>query len=70
MSTEETTDRGVKMEVMPDGPIRVSGEITLVDNEGAVIFEGDKTALCRCGLSSKKPFCDGTHRKEGWKADA
>ena len=70
MTTESTDNTGVRMEVMPDGPLRVSGQVQIVDNEGKVVFEGDKTAICRCGLSANKPFCDGTHRKEGWSENA
>lgn len=66
MSTDDTATSDVKMEVMPDGPLRVSGPLTIVGKDGAVLFEGDKTALCRCGLSANKPFCDGAHRKNGW----
>jgi CDGSH-type Zn-finger protein len=62
----------VKITVRPNGPFRVEGPISLVDVEGR---EWDLTgkpaiSLCRCGLSSKRPFCDGSHGREGWKCDA
>lgn len=62
----------VKITVRPNGPFRVEGLISLVDVEGR---EWDLTgkpaiSLCRCGMSSKRPFCDGTHGREGWKCDA
>ena len=62
----------VKITVRPNGPFRVEGPISLVDVNGQ---EWDLTgkpavSLCRCGLSSKRPFCDGTHGREGWKCDA
>jgi CDGSH-type Zn-finger protein len=47
------------------------GEVTLVDHEGNTVEipAGKKTiALCRCGASSTKPFCDGTHSKIGFLA--
>lgn len=69
MSTESsgTSDAAaVRLEIMPNGPLRLSGKVEIVDASGDVVFEGDKTALCRCGLSANKPFCDGTHRKESW----
>src|ERR1700744_1120526 len=44
-----------------DGPYIVSGPVTLTDVDGRVIEHPDPMAMCRCGHSSNKPFCDGTH---------
>ncbi len=68
----EASAPAVKITVRPNGPFRVEGPISLVDVNGQ---EWDLTgkpavSLCRCGLSSKRPFCDGTHGREGWKCDA
>ena len=62
----------VKITVRPNGPFRVEGPISLVDVNGQAWDLTGKPAisLCRCGLSSKRPFCDGTHGREGWKCDA
>ena len=54
-----------------NGPYRVRGPITLVDADGNE-FELPGTefvALCRCGHSKSKPFCDGTHREAGFQAE-
>ncbi|MDQ3645611.1 MAG: CDGSH iron-sulfur domain-containing protein [Actinomycetota bacterium] len=54
-----------------DGPILVRGAFKLVDQEGETITTHRKTvALCRCGRSSIRPFCDGTHKRIGFKAPA
>lgn len=50
-----------EIKVMDNGPLRVSG-VTLVDAEGNPIETKEQYSLCRCGLSDKKPFCDGTHK--------
>ena len=53
-----------------DGPLLVrGGRFSLVDADGGE-FPVDKEtiALCRCGASTKKPFCDGTHSKVGFRA--
>jgi uncharacterized Fe-S cluster protein YjdI len=50
-----------------DGPLLVSGGVRILDAEGAVLYEGERAALCRCGGSSNKPFCDGTHKKNGFR---
>jgi CDGSH-type Zn-finger protein len=44
-----------------NGPYLVSGSIRLTDVDGREIPHPDQMALCRCGHSSNKPFCDGTH---------
>ena len=52
-----------------DGPLIVRGDFKLVDAEGDEIDPGRKTvALCRCGKSGIKPFCDGTHKRSGFNA--
>ena len=44
-----------------NGPYMVSGPVTLTDFDGRVIEHPDPMVMCRCGHSSNKPFCDGTH---------
>ena len=52
-----------------DGPLIVRGEFRLEDTDGNEIDPGRKTvALCRCGKSGIKPFCDGTHKRAGFSA--
>jgi CDGSH-type Zn-finger protein len=63
----------VKMVVIGKGPYLVSGdlgELEITDSGGQPIDLGGKTKvfLCRCGASTTKPFCDGTHSKIGFQA--
>jgi CDGSH-type Zn-finger protein len=63
----------VKITVRPNGPYRVEapeGAIEIIDVDGNKVDLTGKTAfsLCRCGGSTKKPFCDGTHSKIGFQA--
>ena len=52
-----------------DGPLLVRGPFRLADQDGREIEIGRETiALCRCGRSRTKPFCDGTHKLAGWRA--
>ena len=62
----------VKIEVRENGPNRASGPIEIVDMSGEnyTIPEGRWVALCRCGHSSEKPFCDGAHRDAGFQGDS
>jgi CDGSH-type Zn-finger protein len=45
-----------------DGPLVLSGSIALVDGAGVPYPSTAVVSICRCGLSNKKPFCDGSHR--------
>ena len=58
-----------RIKVAANGPYIVTGEIDYVDSDGTVIEHLAKAALCRCGHSSSKPFCDGSHRTFGFEAD-
>jgi uncharacterized Fe-S cluster protein YjdI len=58
------------IEPRPDGPLLVRGRVRIVDGEGALIREDTRLALCRCGASENKPFCDGSHRRIGFRAGA
>jgi CDGSH-type Zn-finger protein/uncharacterized Fe-S cluster protein YjdI len=64
--------RGGKLEVtpIPNGPLLVRGNLEVVTGTGHTIWKSDRTALCRCGGSSKKPFCDGTHNAIRFRTDA
>lgn len=59
----------VTIQLRRDGPYWVSGTVELVDAEGRCFELRDQTfALCRCGGSTTKPFCDGTHSKLGFRS--
>lgn len=56
----------VSIKIKENGPYIVQGDFTLTDASGKEI-PVRKTALCRCGGSTTKPFCDGTHSKIGFQ---
>src|SRR3954451_17763824 len=58
----------VKIETIKNGPYIVTGEVELIDSDGNKFPQEKRMALCRCGASTQKPFCDGTHSKIGFKA--
>jgi len=58
----------VRIVCATNGPLLVRGPLTVVGSDGSM-SEGTKGALCRCGLSSTKPFCDGSHKGSGFEAD-
>jgi CDGSH-type Zn-finger protein len=61
----------VEIKARENGPYKVTGPIRLIDadgNEYELPDDGKPIALCRCGGSTTKPFCDGTHSKVGFEA--
>ena len=60
----------VTIEVTRNGPYLVTGLVELRDADGKPLPAKGKVWLCRCGASTKKPFCDGTHSKIGFEAAA
>ena len=62
----------VKIRMRPNGPLVIEGPFELVDSRGQVFhIPPDKpaVALCRCGHSAKRPFCDGSHKTCGFVSD-
>ena len=57
--------------VNANGPYEIAGPLTIVDPTGQeiVVPEGKTVWLCRCGGSSDKPFCDSTHKTNGFQAE-
>lgn len=65
---EEEPDAGVRMRPVRNGPIYARGNMDILDGEGNVLHRANRAALCRCGASENKPFCDGTHVKAGFRS--
>jgi len=67
---DETQERPVTITVRNNGSYLVEGPVRLVDADGNEYDLAGKTkfSLCRCGGSTRKPFCDGTHSKIGFQA--
>ena len=51
------------VEVKANGPLLITGDLIVTDTEGNKTAKSPKTAFCRCGGSSNKPYCDGSHNK-------
>ena len=67
LGTSEATP-GLRIDLAPDGPLLVTGPVSVqgADDQDQT---GSKGALCRCGASRNKPYCDGTHVEVGFQAD-
>jgi CDGSH-type Zn-finger protein len=70
MSDELRRERPVTIKANQNGSFRVEGPFRLVDADGTEydVPEGKAVSLCRCGGSTRKPFCDGTHSRIGFQA--
>ncbi len=65
----DESETALHVTVRPNGPLLVKGNFAIKDASGSVRWEGTKTALCRCGHSENKPFCDGAHRAANFEAE-
>ena len=65
---QEAPPEELSVQPRPNGPLFLRGKIRIVDARGSVIRQDARVALCRCGQSGNKPFCDGTHRAIGFQA--
>lgn len=66
---QDTLAQSLTIKLAPNGPILCSGPLTIAAADGVTIHAAPRVALCRCGNSSSKPFCDGTHGKIGFSAE-
>jgi CDGSH-type Zn-finger protein/uncharacterized Fe-S cluster protein YjdI len=69
--SQPLSKRDGPLEIAPvrNGPLKVTGPLEVVTGTGRTIQRVTQTFLCRCGASSNKPFCDGTHRQIEFRAD-
>ena len=65
----EATGGPLAIRPLPDGPLLVRGNLAIRASSGRLAWQGTEVALCRCGASKSKPFCDGSHRAAGFRAE-
>jgi hypothetical protein len=58
----------LSIKLRANGPLRLEGDFELIGADDHTVYCGSETALCRCGGSANKPFCDGSHRHNGFQA--
>lgn len=62
-STPVSVQAETIVEPSPNGPLLVYGNVVIKNADGVLSKKNNVTAFCRCGASSNKPYCDGTHKK-------
>ncbi len=65
----DTEGGTLAIKAVPNGPLLLSGNFAIIASSGRTAWRGKRTALCRCGHSKTKPFCDGSHNEAGFEAD-
>ncbi len=63
---EESVVAPLSCQVVPNGPLLVSGALQIELSDGETVDRTKRTAFCRCGASKNKPFCDGSHSEAGF----
>ena len=61
------SEEKVQISILANGPAIVKGDFQMTGADGSPLAEGkNQVAICRCGASTSKPFCDGAHGKAGF----
>jgi CDGSH-type Zn-finger protein/uncharacterized Fe-S cluster protein YjdI len=69
VETLPARDGPLAVQPIPNGPLHVVGALEVVTGTGHTIGRAAEAWLCRCGASGKKPYCDGSHKKVGFRSD-
>ena len=65
----EVRNGAVEVTPLPNGPLKVAGNLEVVSGTGRTLNRVTQAFLCRCGHSQNKPYCDGSHKAAGFVAD-
>ena len=65
----EARDGVLEVSPLPNGPLKIAGNLEVVSGTGRTLNRVTQTFLCRCGQSKNKPYCDGSHKAAGFVAE-
>jgi CDGSH-type Zn-finger protein/uncharacterized Fe-S cluster protein YjdI len=66
----QSRDGTLQITPLPDGPLQLMGNLEICSGTGRTLSRTENVRLCRCGGSARKPFCDGSHARIGFRSDA
>ncbi len=66
-TNESKSESMPSMQVAPNGPFLFHGDLELKNADGSLEVKSKVTAFCRCGGSANKPYCDGSHKQNGFE---
>jgi CDGSH-type Zn-finger protein len=69
-SAVETTPERNTIRLVKNGPLYLRGDFAIVNGAGELVVDDTRASLCRCGASANKPFCDNSHKTNGFAAPA
>ncbi len=64
---QEPVPEATTIQERPNGPLFVRGNVRIFSQDHTLVRQDTRVALCRCGASANKPFCDGSHRRVGFR---
>lgn len=64
-----TTDTLHSVKIIDKGPLRITNPCVITLPDGSVVDKPNGASFCRCGASKNKPFCDGSHKTNGWESE-
>ena len=69
--SEPLAERGGPLRIAPvtNGPLQVQGSVEICSGTGRTVLRTTSVRLCRCGASGRKPFCDGSHARIGFRSE-
>ena len=71
LASQPLAERGGTLSITPvlDGPLQVAGNVEICAGTGRTVLRTQSVRLCRCGASDKKPLCDGSHARIGFRSE-
>ncbi len=69
IKTKPPASARAEIKVMLNGPLVINGNVQLFDPRGKLIETCNRVALCRCGHTERRPYCDGSHLRHNWVGD-
>jgi uncharacterized Fe-S cluster protein YjdI len=66
LSIQSASGEGIKVTIVTNGPAKFSGPCIVTNADGTTVEKPNGVSICRCGGSSNKPFCDGSHKTNGF----
>lgn len=67
MDNQNSNNESIGVKVIPGGPLMISGTCEITHADGTKEVKENRSTYCRCGASTNKPFCDGSHKSIEWE---
>lgn len=68
MEDQKNQNENISVKVIGGGPLMITGTCEITHADGSVETKENRSTYCRCGASTNKPFCDGSHKSIEWNS--